>query len=95
MEEAPSGWCWQGRPGREFLFEIVANKRNGIDVDKFDYFKRDCHKLNMASGFDSQRLMKFARAETVLNTETGLEESQIVYKDKEVLIDLLFLRTHN
>lgn len=33
-DEAPKGWVWQGRPGREFLFEIVANKRNGIDVDK-------------------------------------------------------------
>eukprot|EP00958_Prasinococcus_capsulatus_P020141 scaffold2572_cov391-Prasinococcus_capsulatus_cf.AAC.7 len=37
---------WQedkwGRPeSKRYLLEIVANKRNGLDVDKFDYFCRD------------------------------------------------------
>ena len=27
--------------GREWLYEIVSNERNGIDVDKFDYMLRD------------------------------------------------------
>ncbi|KPP56250.1 hypothetical protein Z043_126139, partial [Scleropages formosus] len=32
---------YQGRPKEKwFLYEIVANKRNGIDVDKWDYFAR-------------------------------------------------------
>lgn len=31
-----------GRPeSKRYLFDIVANKRNGIDVDKLDYFLRD------------------------------------------------------
>tara|TARA_B110000046_G_scaffold92915_1_gene100917 strand:- start:880 stop:1296 length:417 start_codon:yes stop_codon:yes gene_type:complete len=80
---APPGWQWKGRPGKEFLFEIVANKRrvaarfsthdvrgvltrvardrNGIDVDKWDYFARDCYHLGMSKSFDAQRLMTFSR----------------------------------
>ena len=38
-----------------FLFEIVANKVNAIDCDKFDYFARDCHNLGMKSNFDHLR----------------------------------------
>eukprot|EP01039_Chlorochromonas_danica_P010828 gene10828-12038_t len=59
--DAPPGFLWKGRPGRSFLYDIVANKRNGIDVDKFDYFARDCHMLGLTKSFDSMRLMKFAR----------------------------------
>lgn len=34
-------WPYKGRPERKsFLYEIVSNKRNGIDVDKWDYFAR-------------------------------------------------------
>ena len=34
-------WPYKGRPeDKSFLYEIVANKRNGIDVDKWDYFAR-------------------------------------------------------
>ena len=32
--------------------QIVANKRNGIDVDKWDYFARDCHCLGIPNNFD-------------------------------------------
>ena len=36
-----SKWPYKGRPkNKSFLYEIVANKRTGIDVDKFDYFAR-------------------------------------------------------
>lgn len=34
-------WPYRGRPKEKgFLYEIVANKENGIDVDKWDYFAR-------------------------------------------------------
>ncbi|KAA8499083.1 Deoxynucleoside triphosphate triphosphohydrolase SAMHD1-like [Porphyridium purpureum] len=44
-----------GRP--RFLFEIVANKSSGLDVDKFDYLARDCQTLGLKYGFDHQRLI--------------------------------------
>lgn len=46
---------------KTFLFEIVANKRNSIDVDKFDYILRDCHNVGMKSSLDPIRLMTFSR----------------------------------
>ncbi|ROI17120.1 Deoxynucleoside triphosphate triphosphohydrolase SAMHD1 [Anabarilius grahami] len=34
-------WTYKGRnEDKSFLYEIVANKQNGIDVDKWDYFAR-------------------------------------------------------
>lgn len=36
-----SQWPYVGRSkDKSFLYEIVANKRNGIDMDKWDYFAR-------------------------------------------------------
>ncbi|XP_015780403.1 PREDICTED: deoxynucleoside triphosphate triphosphohydrolase SAMHD1-like [Acropora digitifera] len=55
-------WTFKGRePNKRFLYEIVANKRTEIDVDKFDYFSRDCHNLGIRNNFDHKRYMKFAR----------------------------------
>ncbi|KAJ8302865.1 hypothetical protein KUTeg_019261 [Tegillarca granosa] len=67
---------------------IVANKRNGIDVDKWDYFARDCHMLGIRNNFDHTRFMKFAR---VLEIEGDL---QICSRDKEVgnLYDMFHTR---
>ncbi|XP_045911517.1 deoxynucleoside triphosphate triphosphohydrolase SAMHD1-like [Micropterus dolomieu] len=46
---------------KSFLYEIVANKRNGVDVDKFDYFARDCHHLGIQNNFDHRRFLQFVR----------------------------------
>ncbi|XP_059411052.1 deoxynucleoside triphosphate triphosphohydrolase SAMHD1-like [Carassius carassius] len=55
-------WLMEGRAeDKSFLYEIVANKVNGIDVDKWDYLARDCYYLGIPCGFDSQRLLKSAR----------------------------------
>ncbi len=51
-----------------FYFQIVANKRTGIDVDKWDYFARDCHCLGIPNNFDWKRYTKFARVIKVNNT---------------------------
>ncbi|XP_041375532.1 deoxynucleoside triphosphate triphosphohydrolase SAMHD1-like [Gigantopelta aegis] len=74
---------WQGK-GRDkeksFLYEIVANKRNQIDVDKWDYFARDCHMLGIQNNFDHVRYMKFTR---VLREDDGDGQLQICARDKE------------
>ena len=57
--EAPPGHTWKGRGlNKAFLYEIVANHRNEIDVDKFDYFVRDTHALGLKMPFSFNRLMQ-------------------------------------
>ncbi|KAG2385973.1 hypothetical protein C9374_003122 [Naegleria lovaniensis] len=46
---------------RQYLYQIVANKKNSVDVDKFDYLARDCQNLGLISSYDSSRLMEFSR----------------------------------
>ena len=57
---------------------MVANKRNGIDVDKWDYFARDCHMLGIRNNFDHTRFIQFVR---VLEVEGQL---QICSRDKVI-----------
>ncbi|XP_045193463.2 deoxynucleoside triphosphate triphosphohydrolase SAMHD1-like [Mercenaria mercenaria] len=83
-------WPYDGRPkNKSFLYEVVANKRNGIDVDKWDYFARDCHMLGIRNNFDHNRCIHFAR---VLQVEGEL---QICSRDKEVgnLYDMFHTRS--
>ncbi|KAF9189482.1 SAM domain and HD [Haplosporangium sp. Z 767] len=44
-----------------FLFDIVSNKRNSLDVDKYDYLQRDCYNVGIKSSIDCSRLMKMSR----------------------------------
>ncbi|XP_027722904.1 deoxynucleoside triphosphate triphosphohydrolase SAMHD1 [Vombatus ursinus] len=84
-----SSWPYKGRPEeKNFLYEIVANKRNGIDVDKWDYFARDCHHLGIQNNFDYKRFIKFARVCEVDN------KKHICTRDKEVgnLYDMFHTR---
>lgn len=46
---------------KPFLFEIVANTRNGLDVDKFDYIARDCHAVGDRGNLSISRLISSAR----------------------------------
>uniref|UniRef100_A0A3B3C2U0 Deoxynucleoside triphosphate triphosphohydrolase SAMHD1 n=1 Tax=Oryzias melastigma TaxID=30732 RepID=A0A3B3C2U0_ORYME len=82
-------WPYKGRPeDKSFLYEIVANKRNGIDVDKWDYFARDCYHLGIQNNFDYQRFLKFARVCEVDG------QKHICTRDKEVgnLYDMFHTR---
>lgn len=52
---------YKGTP-KEWMFDIINNKRNSIDVDKFDYIMRDTQMMNLSTGsFDYQILLKDAR----------------------------------
>ncbi|XP_048051029.1 deoxynucleoside triphosphate triphosphohydrolase SAMHD1-like [Megalobrama amblycephala] len=77
-------WTAKGRTeDKAFLYEIVSNERNKIDVDKWDYFDRDCHHLGISKSFDHQRLLKFARVcEVKINGDEKTRPS-ICYRDKE------------
>jgi len=45
-----------------FLYEIVANKDNSVDVDKFDYLSRDAYNAGLKTAhFDYDRLIDSSR----------------------------------
>lgn len=56
----------------------MSNKTNGIDVDKWDYFARDCHMLGIKNNFDHTRLIKFSR---VIEKDG---QRQICFRDKVI-----------
>ena len=46
-----------------WLYDIVANKRNGVDVDKFDYLLRDGLATGNAVNLDVPRIMLKSKVE--------------------------------
>ena len=63
-----------------FPLQIVANQTSGIDVDKMDYFARDCHGLGMKSDFDHLRYIQNCRVMIV--DDKGTPRSSICIRDK-------------
>ncbi|KAI8393865.1 HD phosphohydrolase domain-containing protein [Radiomyces spectabilis] len=59
---------------RGFLFDIVANKKNSVDVDKFDYIERDAQNLGLRSSYDAKRLLVYSR----------VVDNEICFHHKEV-----------
>ena len=62
-----------------FLFEIVSNKRNGIDCDKFDYLMRDSYYVGAKNNFDCMRYFQTTR---IIPVDGQL---QVCVRDKEYL----------
>ncbi|KAK7271680.1 hypothetical protein RJT34_27779 [Clitoria ternatea] len=60
---------------KRFLYDIVANGRNGIDVDKFDYITRDCRAVGLGCNFEFQRLLETMR----------ILDDEICYRAKDYL----------
>ncbi|XAR48062.1 hypothetical protein NMG60_11030769 [Bertholletia excelsa] len=60
---------------KRFLYDIVANGRNGIDVDKFDYIIRDSRACGLGCNFQFQRLLENMR----------VIDDEICYRAKERL----------
>ncbi|KAM5540654.1 hypothetical protein V8D89_005685 [Ganoderma adspersum] len=46
---------------KPYLFQIVANKTNGLDVDKFDYIARDSHAIDQKGSLSFTRLINSSR----------------------------------
>ena len=46
---------------KSYLYQIVANKLNGLDCDKFDYIARDTYNIGLRYSFDASRLIKEAK----------------------------------
>ncbi|GIZ04361.1 deoxynucleoside triphosphate triphosphohydrolase SAMHD1 [Caerostris extrusa] len=61
---------------KAFLYQIVNNDDSGLDVDKWDYFLRDCHYLGLPCSFEYERLIQFAKVFIVDG------KSQICFRDK-------------
>ncbi|KAJ8412002.1 hypothetical protein AAFF_G00142690 [Aldrovandia affinis] len=89
LSQEKDPWEYKGRSEEKcFLYEVVANKTTGIDVDKWDYFARDCYHLGIQNNFDYRRSMQFAR---VCEVEG---KRHICTRDKEVgnLYDMFHIR---
>jgi len=79
------GWSSliKGRPvEKAWLYEVVSNWRSGIDVDKFDYFRRDALFLGIQRQFDHSRYMRGVK---VLRDEYGIPTLSPPDKDKDML----------
>ena len=44
-----------------FIYQIISNNLNSLDVDKFDYLSRDTYSLGIKSDFDYRRLISHCK----------------------------------
>jgi HD superfamily phosphohydrolase len=78
-------WKWKSKYQLgKWLFQIISNPLNSIDVDKFDYLTRDTKAVGLKFGFDYSRLIFDAR----------VIDNKICYSTKcsEDLYQMFFIR---
>ncbi|XP_076810033.1 deoxynucleoside triphosphate triphosphohydrolase SAMHD1-like isoform X4 [Clavelina lepadiformis] len=83
-------WPYEGRTkAKGFLYEIVSNDVNKVDVDKWDYFARDYYHLGIKNSFDHKRFMHFLKV-----LQVG-EDTHICQRDKEYwnLLEMFHVRS--
>ncbi|ESO90256.1 hypothetical protein LOTGIDRAFT_123571, partial [Lottia gigantea] len=67
-----------------FWYNIVSNKLSSVDVDKWDYFARDCLMVGMKSSFDHDRCMKMTKVIAYESEEGKPLAKHLCLRDKEV-----------
>jgi len=73
------GEDYRGRgPEKHFLYEIIANKITGVDVDKWDYMMRDDAGMKIGITFDYERLIHNCEVKEVKG------KLHLCFRDKEV-----------
>jgi HD superfamily phosphohydrolase len=70
---------WDETP--PFYYEVLSNKRTGIDVDKFDYLKRDSHYTGVKTTFEPTRLINFYYIDKVTGVD-GKTRFYLEYQPK-------------
>jgi HD superfamily phosphohydrolase len=74
--------CLTSQREKLFLFDIVCNKRNSVDVDKYDYIQRDCRNIGMPCSVDSRRFILFLHfVRLIMNSR--VVENHICFNQKE------------
>jgi HD superfamily phosphohydrolase len=64
-----------------FIYQIISNNLNGIDVDKLDYLARDIRQLGLRSGYDCERII----SETRIDNNNNLSyPKQLAYHISEL-----------
>ena len=49
----------------DWRYQIIANKFNGIDVDKLDYIQRDCYHLGLKYACDFSRIIEMVNVKQI------------------------------
>jgi HD superfamily phosphohydrolase len=92
-----SGTVYPPDEDRPYLYQIVANKLNGLDADKLDYLVRDTHSANLPLQFKVKRLIKFSAVQdlTLKDSEwdpksksDALVTKKVICFDRKVALDV-------
>ncbi|KAG7243767.1 hypothetical protein INR49_009030, partial [Caranx melampygus] len=89
-------WPYGGRgQDKSFLYEIVANKTNGIDVDKFDYFARITDAFVKADQFIKIKGMEPNGEEKTFTLSEAIDNMDAYTKLTDRVFDLILIeRSH-